>query len=192
MKNLLLISILLVSAACSTTRTKFSDKNMRVMINPEGLSEVEYMDIQSQLVNIGTFTVIDRSRGIQAIKKEQKEMHVTEKDRYADREKFAHWGKLYGVGSVIVAHSECQNRANAWNRGELRNYCRLFISLIDTNTGEVMISANGEDKAEFMQRPSWEDTVEELVGKYPEYFESDKTHDKLNEYKDESAKLAKK
>ncbi len=192
MKNLLVISILVLLASCSTARTKYSDKNMRVMINPEGLSEVEYMDIQDRLVETGAFTVVDRSRGIKAIKREQNEQHVSEKDRYEDREKFAHWGKLYGVGSVIVAHSECQNRPNAWRVNELRNYCRLFISLIDTNTGEVMISANDEYKAEFMQRPSWEDAVEKLVKKYPEYFESDKTHKRLREYKEESAKVAKK
>lgn len=165
---------------------------MRVMINPEGLTEVEYMDIQTQLVQTNMFTVVDRSRGIQAIKKEQREQHVTEKERYEDREKFAHWGKLYGVGSVIVAHSECQNRPNAWRVNEIKNYCKLYISLIDTNTGTVMISARGEEKAEMMQRPDWEETVEKLVKAYPEYFESDKTHDKLNEYKDESAKMARK
>lgn len=165
---------------------------MRVMINPEGLSEVEYMDIQNKLVEAGTFTVVDRARAIRAIKIEQNEIHVDNKDRYEDREKFAHWGKLYGVGSVIVAHSDCQNRPNAWRVNELKNYCRLFVSLVDTNTGVVMVSASDEYKAEFMQRPSWEGAVEKLTEAYPKYFESEKLHDRLLEYKDESAKLAKK
>ena len=192
MKNLSIILLLLITTACSTQRTKFSDKNMRVMINPDGLTEVEYMDIQNRLVEIGTFTVIDRSRAIEAIKKEQNEIHMDNRDRYENREKFAHWGKLYGVGSVIVAHSDCQNRPNAWRVNELRNYCRLFISLVDANTGEVLVSANDEYKAEFQQRPSWEDAVVKLTEAYPKYFSEHKLDNKLIEYKNESEKLAKK
>lgn len=190
MKSLLFIIFLFITACSSAPRTKFSDKNMRVMINPEGLTDVEYADIQNRLVEAGTFTVIDRSKGIQAIKKEQNEIHVNNKDRYEDKEKFAHWGKLYGIGSVIVAHSDCQNRPNEWRRNELANYCRLFVSLIDANTGEVLVSANAEDKAKFMQRPSWNEAIEKLINAYPKYFEEHKLDDKLIEYKNESEKLA--
>lgn len=187
------IIILVIVAACSSAqRTKFSDKNMRVMINPEGLSEVEYMNIQNKLVELDSFTVIDRSRAIEAIKKEQSETHVENKDRYENSEKFSHWGKLYGVGSVIVAHSSCQNRPDSWNVTDLKNHCKLYISLVDSNTAEVIVSAKSEYKSEFMQQPDWDETIEKLVSLYPKYFNEHKIDKKLKEYKEESERLAKK
>jgi hypothetical protein len=156
------------------------------MVDPSGISMTDYANLQTALVQTNVWTVLDRARGIAAIKHEQEQLHKYNHDRYDPREKFAHWGKLYGVGAVVVAHSECKNRPNQWNVTELKNYCRLFLNLVDANTGEVIVAVNGEDKAEFMSSPEWDDVVEELVEVYPKYFKDVELHEKLLEYKEES------
>lgn len=190
--KILSLVLLVMLASCATKRTRYSDKNMRVMVDPNGLSHTDYMNLQSALVQANIWTVLDRSAGLQAVKKEQENLHQTQHDRYEDQEKFAHWGKLYGVGAVIVAHSECQNRPNTWNITELKNYCRLFINLVDANTGEVIVAVQEEDSAPFMARPEWDDAVAELGDEYPKYFKEVKLHDKLLEYKQESKVVAEK
>jgi hypothetical protein len=186
MKSTIILAILLLLCSCATKRTKFSDKNMRIMIDPVGLSMSDYSNLQTALVKTDAWVVLDRARGLAAIKNEQEELHRTSHDRYDRSEKFAHWGKLYGVGAVVVAHSECHNRPNQWNTTELANYCKLYLNLVDANTGEVIVAVNGEDKAEFMTSPEWDDVAEELVEVYPRYFKNVELHEKLLEYKRES------
>ena len=186
MKSILIIAVLFTLASCATKRTKFSDKNMRIMVDSSGLNMSDYTSLQTALVQSNVWTVLDRSRGLAAVKNEQEQLHQYNSDRYEPSEKFAHWGKLYGVGAVIVAHSECHNRPNQWNTTELSNYCRLFVNLIDANTGEVIVAVSGNDKASFMSNPEWGDIVEELVDSYPKYFKEAKLHEKLLEYKEDS------
>lgn len=192
MKIIFILSILLVLTSCSTQRqrTKFSDKGMRVMINPEGLAREDYMNISTNLVMADVWTVVDRSSGIRAIKREQEETHKQNYDRYDNKEKFAHWGKLYGVGSVVVAQSECRNRPNPWRVNETRNFCRLYLNLIDTNTAEIIVGVNVEADAPFMTRPDWNEAVEKLAEAYPKFFKREKLEKELLEYKEESEKLA--
>lgn len=186
MKSTILLVLLLTLVSCASKRTKYSDKNMRVMIDTEGLDMADYNNLQSALVRSNVWTVLDRSRGLAAVKREQEELHKYNHDRYDAREKFAHWGKLYGVGSVIVGHSECHNRPNTWNMSQLKNYCKMYLSLVDANTGEVLVSVNGEDAADFMARPDWSDLVAELIETYPKYFEEKQTDQRLLDYKKES------
>lgn len=186
MKTIIIIATMFILCSCATKRTKYSDKNMRVMVDPSGLNMTDYTNLQTALVQSNVWTVLDRSRGLAAVKTEQERLHQHDHDRHDPREKFAHWGKLYGVGAVIVAHSECHNRPNQWNITELRNYCRLFLNLVDANTGEVIVAVNDEDKAPFMSNPEWDEIVEGLVDAYPKYFEKMKLNDKLLEYKEES------
>lgn len=186
MKSLIIVLLPILLASCSSVKkTRYNDKNMRVMVNPENIQSMDYASIQSSLVQSNMWTVLDRSAGIRAIKKEQEELHVNSPKRYNDMEKFAHWGKLYGVGAIIVANSECQNRPNTWNVTELKNYCNLYLSLIDANTGEVIASVNDEQSANFMQRPNWKEAVEKLTEIYPE-IKKQKVEDKLFKYKVES------
>lgn len=186
MKSTLIVAILLSLCSCATKRTKFSDKNMRIMIDPVGLSMSDYSNLQTALVKTDVWVVLDRARGIAAIKQEQENLHRDEHDRYDRSEKFAHWGKLYGVGAVVVAHSECHNRPNQWNVTELANYCKLSLNLVDANTGEVIVAVNDENKADFMTSPEWNDVAEELVDAYPKYFKKVELHENLIEYKRES------
>ncbi len=186
MKSTIILVTLLFLCSCATKRTKYSDKNMRIMVDPSGISMTDYTNLQTALVQSNVWTVLDRARGIAAVKNEQEQLHKYNHDRFDPREKFAHWGKLHGVGAVVVAHSECQNRVNQWNVTELRNYCRLFLNLVDANTGEVIVAVNGDDKAPFMSSPEWDDVVEELVEVYPKYFKDVELHEKLLEYKEDS------
>lgn len=186
MKSSIILIVLLTLCSCATKRTKYSDKNMRIMVDPTGLDNRTYMRVQTALVRSGVWTVLDRSDGLRAAIREQNELHKNNHDRYDAREKFAHWGKLFGVGAIVVAHKDCENRLATWNNTELKTYCNLFINLIDANTGEVIVAVQDEDDAEFLGQPSWEDIIEDLVEVYPKYFKDEKLHEKLVEYKEES------
>lgn len=187
MKTVLIIFTLLILCSCATRRTRLSDKNMRVMIDPSGITATDYASIQRALVSSNMWTVLDRSRGLASAKREQEQLHKYSHDRYDRMEKFAHWGKLYGAGSVIVAQSECHNRPNPWNITTLKNYCQLYLSMVDTNTGEVIVSSKVEESADFMASPDWSEVVEELADAYPTHFKEEKLHQRLLDYKEESA-----
>lgn len=192
--NLSLFIVLLnvVFASCSNheVRSKFSDKSLRVMLYPRGISEDHYSKIQSALVQTDAFTVVDRGIGLQALKEEQQATHRTESDRYDDQQKFSHWGKLYGVGSVIVAHVKCNNRPNPWRQSELRNYCDLVLNIIDSNTGVIVTSIDAKDDSPFGLVPDWKDAAWKLVDEYPKYFTPEKITERLELYKKESEKHA--
>src|SRR5665647_827111 len=120
MKFLMTVPMLiLLITSCSSPnkqRTKWTDKSMRVMIDPDSIDEENYVQIQSALVRSGKFTVVDRARGMQAAEKEQERLHRNNSDRFEDKEKWAHWGKMYGVGSIIVPHVQCTKENSFMNR----------------------------------------------------------------------------
>jgi hypothetical protein len=187
MKTSMIIFTLIILCSCATKRTRLSDKNMRVMIDPSGINGTDYASIQRALVSSNMWTVLDRSRGLASAKREQEQLHKYSHDRYDRKEKFAHWGKLHGAGSVIVAQSECHNRPNPWNITTLRNYCQLYLSMVDTNTGEVIVTSKVEASADFMASPDWSEAVEKLADAYPTHFREEKLHQRLLDYKEESA-----
>ena len=130
MKLLLImfLSISLVSCASKrTTRTKYSDKSLRVMVDPRSAGGKNHTKVQSAIVRSGMFTVVDRFSGYQAVQKEQNRAYVRKPDRFANNQKFAHWGKLYGVGAVVIAKSQCRWAKAVW-RGQIVNRCELFLS----------------------------------------------------------------
>ena len=49
-----------VASGCATPRTKWSDKNMRVMIDPTAIDQHDYFKLQKSLVQTDKFTVVDR------------------------------------------------------------------------------------------------------------------------------------
>ena len=193
MKKLILLSILsIIAMSCSSKvqRTKYSDKNMRVMVNPEGLEHANYMNLQTALVSTNTWTVLDRASGLKAVQTEQNMLHRYQNDRFEDREKFAHWGKLYGVGAVIVAYSDCRFSTSSWNNTVTVRRCSLYLNLVDANTGEVMVGVTDSVTIPRGSNPDWSESVEKLVEAYPKYFEENKNHKKLEEYKKESERRA--
>jgi hypothetical protein len=175
---------------CSTARTKYSDKNMRVMVDPEGMDYQNQLALQTELVKTDKFTVVDRNEGFKAIKQEQLSAFRTEADRYADREKFAHWGELYGVGSVIVANVGCGEKTHWWNNQTVYMECHQYINMVDTNTGEVIVAVDNVVSLDRSDALPWSDIVEKLVDNYPRNFEEHKLHKRLIEYKDQTEKMS--
>lgn len=188
--------IIMSFTRCSSVpRDKWTDKGMRVMIDPDSIDEENYVQIQRSLVQQGKFTVVDRSRGIKAIKKEQESTHRKEEDRYEDKEKWSHWGKLYGVGSIIVAHVQCRKEHAAFNRKRIYLECRQLLSMVDSNTGEVFVAVEGKNDGPSTYDlsyivPDWNDTVEKMVDSYPADFRPENYAKTVTDYQDVSAERA--
>lgn len=190
--SLLSLSILVTLSACSTneSRTRYSDKNMRIMLYPETISPDHFARIQTALVRSDVWSVLDRSQGLKAVKQEQNIIHKAESDRYDDKEKYAHWGKLYGVGAIVIAHAQCTNKASKWNVTELRTYCQQFLNLVDSNTGEVVLGVEAENDSDYGSTPDWNEVTKKLADEYPKYFNKEKVTERLERYKEESKERA--
>lgn len=199
MKNLILsmtVATMVVGAStltgCATARTKWTDKTMRVMIDPEGIDADHYVRIQQALVESGKWVVVDRSQGYNAIQKEQEREHRNQTDRFLDREKFAHWGKLYGVGGIVVAHAQCQVR-DGWLFKHNYPKCQQYLAIVDSNSGEVISAVKDEVEGgsyDYELAPSWDDIVAKLNAAFPGHFEPNRDEKPLRDYKDLSKEEA--
>ena len=199
----LVISISLIFLAfvgCSSVekRTKWTDKGKRVLIDPASLSSGDYVAVQTALVKDGAFTVVDRGQAYKAIKGEQERTLRKEEDRFADKEKWSQWGKLYGVGSIVVGHTQCYRAKPFFSRYTTVNRCKQFLSLVDSNTGEVIVAVEGEDEkpmsveaGSFNEPADWAETVSKLVEAYPKDYKPQYYSEKLENYRDVSAEEAK-
>lgn len=189
--GILIVSCLCIFG-CSTQepRTRYSDKNMRIMLYPDTISADHFARIQTALVRSDMWSVLDRGQGLKAVKQEQYTIHRSESDRYDDREKYAHWGKLYGVGAIVVAHAQCVNKPGKWRSNELRTYCQQFLNLIDSNTGEVVLGVEAENDSDYGETPDWNEVTKKLADEYPKYFTKEKVTERLERYKEESKEIA--
>lgn len=185
MKRVITISILLILASCSSNkpRTKWTDKNMRVMIDPMSLESVDYVRLQAALVTSKKWAVIDRAKAFSAIKKEQEMLHRKNVDRFDDKQKWAQWGKLYGIGGVIVANVKCHRVRSFWNSGRLVSSCNQFLSIVDANTAEVITAIEDEQKIDINSRPSWTEIVEKFNDSYPDDYKPKIYNEGIEEYK---------
>ena len=188
--RLIVTAALIGMASCSTPvkRTKYSDKNMRILLDPESISPEDYVRVQQALVASGKWAVIDRSQAFQAIQKEQERLHRDESDRFDDKQKYAHWGRLFGVGAVVVGHSQCTDKTNIL--GLPRTYCQQFLNIVDANTGEVITAVENENNAAYGETPDWEETVAKLNDSYPEDYQPKIYSKKIADYEDESKERA--
>ena len=191
MRMVQMVSLLALLGCASIPRTKLTDKSMRVMIDPAHLDQENYVRLQTALVNSGKWVVVDRSDGFEAVKQEQLRQNRTEDDRYEDKERWSHWGKLYGVGAVIVPHADCIRQTHFWTNAE-RKGCRQFLRIVDANTAEVIAAVEGQNTSTPLDTPDWKDTVASLDEHYPEVFEKVEYHEKLKAYQVESEERAKK
>lgn len=197
MKNLILSTLALVMVGssvtgCSTARTKWTDKTMRVMIDPDGIDANHYVKIQQALVESGKWVVVDRGMGYNAIQKEQEREHRFQTDRFLDKEKFAHWGKLYGVGGIVVAHAQCQVK-DGWFLKKNYPHCQQYLAIVDTNSGEVISAVQDEADGgsyDYQLAPSWDDIVAKLNSAFPSHFVSNKDEKPLRDYKELSQEEA--
>lgn len=190
--GVLAVAIAATVWGCATERTKYSDKNLRVAIDSESIDYRQYVSLEHSLVTSGKFAVVDRSAGFRAIKQEQEREHQTEPDRYADREKFSQWAKLYGVGAVIVGNVQCQDKPSFWNTQVYKQHCQQFLTIFDATSGEAIVSVQDEVSGDRQETLAWSDAVDKLVDAYPRWFEDHPDHTRLVEYKDESEQAAKK
>lgn len=180
---------ILVQGCSSMPRTKWTDRSMRVLLDPDSVDANHYVKITQALVESGKWVVIDRGQGYKAVKKEQERVHRDQGDRFLDREKFSHWGKLYGVGSIITAHAQCQFR-QGWFLHNNYTYCQQFLAIVDSNSGEVITAVQGEASGgnlDYELTPSWEDTVAKLNDAFPKDFRPSKDEKSLIDYKALSA-----
>lgn len=179
MRNILCVIVAITLSGCASPpiRTKWADKNMRVMIDPDSLSADDYIAVQTALVKEGRFMVVDRSSGYKAIKAEQERLHRVEADRYEDKEKWAHWGKMYGVGAIVVGHSQCVRTTKLFSFNPNVYQCKQFLSLVDANSGEVIsaveglaenpVQGNNFGSESFSKSMDWSRTVADFVDAYP-------------------------
>lgn len=163
----ILIFLAIAMSACATARTRTSDHVLRVAIDADSITPGSYARLQSALFDSGKFIVIDRSSGFRAIAKEQEIQHGT--TRFDSVEKYALWGKMYGVGGIIIGFQQCLIRQKAFFH---QNYleCVETLSLLNSTTGEVMSIAEVKADAEDQVAPEWTEAVELLVKKYPKHF----------------------
>jgi hypothetical protein len=189
--RILIISSLVLLSACSSTevRTKFTDKNMRLMVDPDKVDEAQHVRIQTALVKADRWTVIDRKDGFSAIKKEQDREHRNDSDRFSDQEKWAQWGQLYGVGAILVPHVDCYLKQSLFTP-RLSKHCVQFLRLVDANTAEVILAVEGESSSVESDTPDWYEVVEKLGEEYPRQFTENKISERLRRYKKESEKRA--
>lgn len=187
-----LIALFLMLSGCShkEARTKFTDPVLRILVDSDTIDPKNYVRITNALIKNGKFTVVDRGAGYLAARKEQERLHQDKVDRFDDREKYAHWKKLYGVGGIVIAHSQCQ-LYTGFTKG-LYNKCRINLAIVNSSTGEVITTA--EDVAEtdsgYDQAADWSDAVDQLADNFPRHFEKDQSSAKLLEYKEVSKEEA--
>ena len=197
----LILAASFISFGCAVRRTKNSDKTLRVMLDPKSTQSEDYDSIAHALVSSGNFYVVDRGAAFNAIKNEQNNEYVLEPDRYQPESKYAQYGRLLGVGAVVVVSTECGGAQSSENLiylvGHLATLglfdkvmCKQFIKLVDTQTGEVVSSAMNETGKYNREALDWSDAVGKLIDNYPKYFETVKKHEKLIKYEAESKQLS--
>ncbi len=194
MRNVILFGLLIITVGCSSPpiRSKWADKNMRVMIDPDSISPTDYVAIQNALVQEDKFMVVDRGAGFRAVLIEQQRQHRVQNDRFSDREKWSHWGKLYGVGAIVVAHSQCFKKKKIFSFNPLVTSCKQFLSLVDSNSGEVIVAVDGENETptegnnfgseSFKQPSDWKLVVAEFVDAYPKVYKPQHYSEGLVQY----------
>ncbi len=131
MKNLIIVAALfIVGCSSKTPRTVWTDPVMRVMVDPDSIDTANYVRITNALIKNGKFRVIDRGQGYMAARKEQDRLHREKLNRFDDKEKFALWAKMYGVGGIVTAHSQCQRASGVFKGYYLK--CLNSLAIKDT------------------------------------------------------------
>ncbi|MGE3756964.1 MAG: hypothetical protein AB7H97_04370 [Pseudobdellovibrionaceae bacterium] len=180
MKTLTKIGVAIQLAAalsgCATPRTKHTDPAMRIFVDPDSLDKKNLPRLKAALQASGNWIVVDRDAGYDAMNKEQDRQYKDSENRIDQKERYAIWGKQYGVGGVITATSQCSASYRFWaNQTDFD--CVQNIQVMDAKTGEVLATAEGLGTdgsffyAEMNIAPSWTETVEKLNESYPKYFE---------------------
>lgn len=182
-------------AGCSSTkviRRADNDPMMRVIIAPD-IDAAHYVQIKAALVESGKFEVIDRRDGFLAAMQEQDlQFRSGYQNRFSDREKYAHIGKMYGAMGIITASAQCYQNKN-W-RGIFTRNCKQFLTFINGVTGKIEFSVRGENSEPWTVEwtvPDWDGVIAKAVQTYPEFFEPRVISKQLQAYQDQSEELSK-
>lgn len=180
-----IIAISLLSTACSTVRTKYTDPVLRVAIDPETVSEASVAKIRSIAIKTRFFQVVDRGVAFRAAKTEQDLVHGEMSERFAKREKYAQLGKLYGVGGILVPEEHCQTMMSGGG-GYYRD-CQMTLNLVNASTGEIIaVSTDRKETENYSHAPDWTDAIYDLIDQYPKGMVD---NDNPNKFLDESSSL---
>lgn len=180
-----IIAIALLSTACATTRTKYTDPVLRVAIDPSAVDDASVAKIRSIALKTGFFQVVDRGVAFRAAKTEQDLVHGEMSDRFAKREKYARIGKLYGVGGILVPEEHCQTMMGGGG-GYYRD-CEMTLNLVNATTGEIIVVATDRKETEnYSHAPDWTDAIYDLIDHYPKAMVD---NDDPNKFMDESGSL---
>jgi len=186
MKLVTLILILTIVSplltGCGTLqRTKHTDKRMSLFIDPSnGINSEQYVDLEASFMATEKWYVKERSRGFQAIKKEQQMIHRDDVDMFNDKSKYAWYGEFHSVGAIAIGKvGRCTyTRGFLGVFGEKRS-CPMYLKIVDSSTSELIASVKHRQSTDIGTEPSWDETVEKLVAAYPEDFKTTPKHEKL-------------
>lgn len=175
MKTLLLVSFFLVLFGCSSLkRTKYSDTVHRVYVDNQGAKPEMYYPVQHAIFRTEKFFVVDRAQGFESLKQEQLDEWKSQADRFEGSQRYAEYGKLYGVGGVIVPTLYCHPDDDEFD-------CAQLLSLIDTTTGQVVATGAAKLHIENLSQLSWDECAQSLVDNFPEYFDTREKEKRLKE-----------
>lgn len=180
---------------CSShPRTKWTDPSMRVMVDPYSLSASDYIRIVNALQQSGKWFVVDRRDGLRAIIKEQNMLHRTHVDRFKDEEKYAMWGRLFGVGAVVTGHVQCAVQKGFFSDS---TRCVQNLAIVSANSGQVITTSENESSDAEMSydgdiriASDWTDAVEKLNNAFPKEFHEEKYDTNMNLFRQEAREEA--
>lgn len=190
-----ILVVLMSFLGCSSQqRTKWTDPAMRVMVDPDGLPAREYIRIVHALKASGKWFVVDRKDGLKAIFKEQRMIHRQYPDKFKDEEKYSIWGRLYGIGGVVIGRADCVRRSGFWS-GYTR--CKQNLAIISANSGEVLATAEDDNDDAELDRSGdiqigsdWTDAVNKLNNDFPKNYEPMKYSKEMRQFREEAKEEA--
>lgn len=162
--------VLLVCINCSSKET-INNKRMTVTNTPllrvaidEQIDETTARQVQTALLASGFYEVAERSSGWNALRREQDRQHRSiESVRFANtKERYAIFGEVYGVGSMISCHEVCITKYNIFS-GQYRAHCTQFVSLVSTTTSKVIAAVRDEQIHDDIDISNWDNSIIKLT-----------------------------
>ncbi len=195
MNKLCCFALFVLLVGCSTTRTRWSDPGLRVLVDPDGVDPADYVRVEHGILKAGRFHLVTRGRGYRAVKKEQETIHKREPERFDNKEKWAWYAKLYSVKSIIVPFSQCRTQESFWNREKIIKKCLLSLQLYDANTAELIASV--EESSEYQMAydmtyitSDWSEVAAKLADEYPKDWETRYYNEDVQLYRNVSEERA--
>lgn len=199
MKKLITVMawLLLIPILCNCAgkpRTKWTDPAMRVMVDPDGLHARDYIRIVKALKSSGKWFVVDRRDALRQIFKEQKMIHRDRSDQFLDQEKYSIWGRLHGIGGVVVGRVDCGRRGGFWGPW---THCKQYLAIVSANSGEVIAAAEAENddaqmdySGDIQIGSDWTDAVSALNDAFPKDYEKLQYSEDMQMFREEAKEEA--